>query len=192
MEAEVSLAEDAPISDPSMVATFSPPEKLEPSTDGRSKSLKSRAIRGSVWTLAGYGGSQMIRFAANVILTRLLFPRAFGLMALINVLMQGLQMFSDLGIGPAIMKHTHTHDPDFFNTAWTMQVVRGLVLWIAACVLAVPAASFYGTPMLASMLPVAALTALISGFNSTKLFIEGRELHWPASLQSKSPARSYR
>jgi hypothetical protein len=34
----------------------------------------------------------------NLILTRLLFPEAFGLMALVQVFVVGLQMFSDIGI----------------------------------------------------------------------------------------------
>ncbi len=140
------------------------------------KSMRQRAIHGSVWTFVGYGGSQVIRFGANLVLAHLLFPRAFGLMALINVVMQGLQMFSDLGIGPAIIKHTRTDDPEFFDTAWTMQIIRGFVLWLAGCALAAPLAKFYEAPMLASMIPVAALTAVIAGFNSSKLFIEGREL----------------
>ena len=177
MNPEISFPEDAVSLDDEAVGAALPAlaERGGP-TGSPAESLTRRAIHGSVLTFVGYGGSQLIRLGANIVLTHLLFPRAFGLMVLINVLMQGLQMFSDLGIGPAIIKHTRAHDPDFFNTAWTIQVIRGFVLWLAGCAMAVPVASFYGTPMLASMIPVAALTALISGFNSTKLFIEGREL----------------
>jgi len=54
------------------------------------RSLKRLAIRGSVWTFAGYGISQVIRLGGNLILTRLLFPEAFGVMALVNVFLTGL------------------------------------------------------------------------------------------------------
>jgi len=37
-------------------------------------SLKKLAIRGAIWTFAGYGTSQILRFANNLILTRLLVP----------------------------------------------------------------------------------------------------------------------
>jgi hypothetical protein len=37
-------------------------------------SLKKLAIKGTIWTVVGYGGSQAIRFGSNLILTRLLFP----------------------------------------------------------------------------------------------------------------------
>ena len=63
-------------------------------------------------------------------LTRLLFPEAFGLMALIQTFMIGLAMFSDLGIGPAIIQSDRGEDPDFLNTAWVMQILRGICLWL--------------------------------------------------------------
>src|SRR5688572_4183028 len=50
-------------------------------------SLRSRTIRGSAWTMGGYGAGQVLRFASNLILTRLLAPEMFGLMALVSIFM---------------------------------------------------------------------------------------------------------
>ncbi|TMM49328.1 polysaccharide biosynthesis protein, partial [Sulfitobacter sabulilitoris] len=55
--------------------------------------LMARVARSSSFIILGYGGSQAMRLAANLILTRLLFPEAFGLMALITVVTVGLAMF---------------------------------------------------------------------------------------------------
>ncbi len=144
-------------------------------------SLRSLALRGSAWTIAGYGASQVLRLGSNLIVTRLLFPEAFGLMALVHVFMQGLQMFSDVGIRPSIIQNKRGDDPDFLNTAWTIQVIRGCVLWICACLLAWPAAWLFAQndPLawrLVELLPVAGLTALIAGFSSTGLFTLNRQL----------------
>ena len=68
--------------------------------------------------------------ASNLILTRLLFPEAFGLMALGSVVLVGLQMFSDAGIGPSIAQSPRGDDPEFLDTAWTAQVLRGVILWL--------------------------------------------------------------
>jgi O-antigen/teichoic acid export membrane protein len=111
-----------------------------------------------------------------LILTRLLFPEAFGLMALVQVFMGGLQMFSDLGIQASIIQNSRGDDPDFLNTAWVMQIGRGIVLWLLACGLALPMANLYGEPMLAVLLPVVGLNALISGFNSTNMATANRHL----------------
>jgi len=126
--------------------------------------------RGAFWSIAGYGGSQALRFAGNLLLTRLLMPEAFGLMALVNALQQGLQLFSDVGIGPSIIQGRRGDDPVFLNTAWTVQVLRGLVLSCVAAAIALPFATFYGDPLLAWVVTISGTTALISGFNSTRLF----------------------
>lgn len=139
-------------------------------------SLKKLAIRGATWTFIGYGASQFIRFGSNLVLTRLLIPEMFGLMALVNTIMLGLQMFSDVGIGPSIIQNKRGDDPDFLNTAWTIQVCRGFGMWLFGCLLAWPVSVFYGEPMLAKLLPVSALTALILGFNSTSLFSGERRM----------------
>lgn len=139
-------------------------------------SLKARLIRSSGLTVIGYGTSQVLRLASNLILTRLLFPEAFGVMALVSVFMMGLVMFSDLGIGPSIMQNKRGDDPDFLNTAWTIQVIRGFALWIVATALSWPMAWFYSVPELTIYLPVAALTLVILGFKPTRHETANRHL----------------
>jgi O-antigen/teichoic acid export membrane protein len=133
-------------------------------------------VRASIWTAVGYGAGQLLRLASNLVLSRLLFPEAFGLMALVSVFMQGLQMFSDIGITPSIVQNRRGDDPVFLDTAWTLQVIRGWALWIFACIGAWPFAVFYGEPELALMLPVSGLAAAIAGFNSTSLATLSRHL----------------
>ncbi|MBC7180880.1 MAG: polysaccharide biosynthesis protein, partial [Roseovarius sp.] len=50
--------------------------------------LLARALRSSALTVAGFGGAQVLRLASNLILARLLFPEAFGLMAIVSVIIQ--------------------------------------------------------------------------------------------------------
>ncbi|HHY02806.1 MAG TPA: oligosaccharide flippase family protein [Paracoccus sp.] len=138
--------------------------------------LGRRALRGSLWTILGFGGAQGLRLASNLILTRLLFPEVFGVMALIMVVIQGLNNFSDVGVGPAIMQSRRGDDRDFLNTAFTMQAVRGLVLWLACIALAAPIARFYGTPELAWYLPVAGFISVINGLLTTRMEQANRHL----------------
>jgi O-antigen/teichoic acid export membrane protein len=140
-------------------------------------SLRSRAVRGAAFTFMKYGGGQIIRLAANLLLTRLLFVETFGLMALISVLLQALEMFSDIGIGPSIIRSRRGDDPRFLDTMWTVQIVRGFGVWIIACIAAGPFAQFYGQPVLAQAIPIAGLNAVIAGFASTKQYTLNRHLH---------------
>lgn len=147
---------------------------VEPESPPKAKA--SRASVGALWAIAGYGGTQVIRLVSNLILTRLLFEEAFGVMALVAVFMQGLQLFSDIGVGPNIVQNNRGDDPRFLNTAWTMQVLRGLTLWIIAWIGAAPFAEFYGEPLLARILPITGFTAFIAGLNSTRLYSQLRSL----------------
>jgi O-antigen/teichoic acid export membrane protein len=127
-------------------------------------------------TLAGFGGGQFIRLLSNLLLTRLLFPEAFGLMALVMVFLMGLGQLSDVGVTPAILQSKRGDDPDFLNTAWTIQVLRGFALWIVACIAAWPMAVIYDEPILMQLLPVSALTLLITGFRPTRMATANRHL----------------
>lgn len=142
----------------------------------RGSSLDARFMRSSVFTLGGYAMAQVLRLASNLILTRLLFPEAFGMMALVSVIMQGLAMFSDVGVSPSIMQSKRGDDQKFLDTAWTIQVIRGVLLWLTACLLAIPVATLYGEPLLAWILPCAGITLFITGFNPTRLDSANRHL----------------
>ena len=102
----------------------------------RGEGLMARAFRSAAITVLGFGASQAIRLASNLILTRLLFPEAFGMMAIVGVFLIGLAMFSDVGVGPSIMGSARGDEPDFLDTAWTIQIARGLILLVIALALA--------------------------------------------------------
>lgn len=138
--------------------------------------LFARAFRGSMLTAGSYAVMQALRLVSNLILTRLLFPEAFGIMALVSVALVGLAMFSDLGLGPAISQSPRGDDPGFLNTAWTLNVLRGAVLWAMTCALAWPMAELYQAPPLTTLLPAAGLTLLIAGFNPTRIDTANRHL----------------
>lgn len=142
----------------------------------RGQGTRGRSLRSAIFVGFGFGGGYVLRLGSNLILTRLLFPEAFGVMALVQVFLTGLQMFSDLGINLSIIQDGRSRDRDFLNTAWTIQILRGLVLWLASCALAWPLAQIYGEPRLLELIPVAGLNAVILGFQTTKVAEANRDL----------------
>jgi O-antigen/teichoic acid export membrane protein len=140
------------------------------------QSMRARSLRSSAMLAISFGGANILRLASNLVLTRLLFPEAFGLMALVQVFIVGLQMFSDLGINLSIIQNKRGEDPDFLNTAWTIQIIRGVMLWLGSCGLAYPAALIYGEPHLVELLPVVGLNAIVLGFTTTRIALLNRNL----------------
>jgi len=139
-------------------------------------------MNGVAWTLTNVIFSQGIRLVSNVLLAALLFREAFALMAIVTTLMIGATLLSDIGLGPSIIHSKRGNDRDFLDTAWTMQVIRGLILALLATALAWPIAAFYSAndPLameLRLLIPLVALSTLIDGFQSTKLHSATRHIN---------------
>jgi O-antigen/teichoic acid export membrane protein len=149
-------------------------------------SLKTRAISAGVWVITGAIGSGVIRLLTNLILTRLLFPAAFGLMLMASTVMFIVVMLSDLGIHQSIIRGEHGDDPLYLDTAWSFQIIRGGVLWIAACLLAfglyfaslygwVPLGTTYADPALPWVIVVSSFASVIQGFQATDIASASRK-----------------
>ena len=140
------------------------------------RSLKKRALRATGFSLGGQLASQALRMLSNVVLSRLLFPEAFGLVAIVNTLNIGLQMISDVGVRSAIIRSERGEDPRFLDTAWTLKVLRGLLLSLTGAALAFPVATFYETPALIPLVAVSALSPLLLGVQSNRVDLLIRDM----------------
>lgn len=150
---------------------------------------KSIAVRGSFWSTIGFGGSQFIRLASNLLLTRLLAPEIFGVMALVQVALQALKMMSDVGVSTAVMVGRRGDDPEYLNSAWTIQVIRGGLIWVLSCTVAYPMSIIYQAPDLLLLIPVVGFSAVFQGFTSPAVLTLKRKieikklLSWQISTQ---------
>jgi O-antigen/teichoic acid export membrane protein len=140
------------------------------------KVLESTAIRATFWTVMDYGCSTALRVVNSLILTRLLMPESFGLMALVMTLVIGIGLMSDFGLGPSVIRSPRGDDPALLNTVWTLQVIRGLGIFLVILILTWPMALIYREPRLMALLPALGLNIVISSFNSTNLLSMSRHM----------------
>jgi O-antigen/teichoic acid export membrane protein len=119
------------------------------------------------WATGSFGLVQVLRFANNVILARLLSPPLFGLMLIVNSIKTGVELISDVGINQNIISNKAGHTPDFYDTAWTLKVIRGVALGAFFFLASSLFASFFEQPQLAVIMPVIAITFVFLGFQST-------------------------
>ncbi len=117
----------------------------------------------------------VIQLATTLVLARLLFPEAFGLILLVRVFLLGAAQFVDTGVRLSVINH-HREDRDFLRTAFSVQIGRGLVIAGAAVALAGPYAIFYGQPELAKLIMVGGLAILIENLASIGLMSADRKL----------------
>lgn len=144
--------------------------------------LNAKARSGTAWIVLAFGSGQVVRLGMNIVLARLLFEEAFALMGLVTAVMTGLAMFSDIGLQQNVTQSPRGDEPDFLNTAWTMQVIRGGILALLAALLAWPMAAFYGANDPAALelrwlISLVALTAFTEGLRSPRVLTAARHMH---------------
>lgn len=119
------------------------------------------------WAGGSYGGVQFLRLVNNVVLARLLSPQLFGLMLIVNSVRTGIELLSDVGIAQNIVSNKRGAEPNFYNSAWTIQFIRGAILGVVCIIFARSFADFFEAPELAAIFPVMAIALLFGGLQST-------------------------
>ncbi|MEO7622109.1 MAG: oligosaccharide flippase family protein [Gallionella sp.] len=149
--------------------------------------LKQRAIKASIWTIGSHVASQGIRLATNLIMTRLLVPEMFGVMAIVTVVIVGLALFTDLGLSQSIIQNKRGDDPVFLNTVWSVQIIRGIIIWIVSILISIAlyeagelgflvSNTVYADPLLPWIIPVVSLSVLFAAFEPTWTSTASRRL----------------
>lgn len=142
--------------------------------------LRQRVFRAGGWSFAGYGVSQALRLGGTLIMTRLLAPEMFGIIAIATLVTVVLGMLSDVGLQQNIVQSRRGDEPAFLNTAWVIQIIRGGGLWLIALLLSVvlhyanqhdlfATNSVYASSLLPAVIAVSSFAAVIAGFASTNI-----------------------
>jgi O-antigen/teichoic acid export membrane protein len=153
---------------------------------GTKDSLKARSIAAAAWSFGGMGAQRGLSLVSNLIMTRLLVPEAFGLMAMVITVQTLVNMLSDIGVRQSIVRSPRGEELHFLQVAWSVQIVRstvvaagvvacGLGLWLLGPSLAAPD-SVYADPQLPALVMVSSLTILLGGLQSTAILLAGRRL----------------
>ncbi|KAA3606617.1 MAG: hypothetical protein DWQ06_01010 [Calditrichaeota bacterium] len=145
-------------------------------TDPKERSLKIKGLRAAGWTAIGRGLGRVLRLCSSLILTRILFPEAFGLMASATIILQMIQLVSDTGIRTALIQNPRGNEPEYLNSALIISLVRGVVLFILTLGLSKPLALFYGHEELTGMLGVMAFGIIVNSFENPALALVIRKL----------------
>jgi O-antigen/teichoic acid export membrane protein len=108
---------------------------------------------------------RVLGLVSTLILVRLLAPSDFGLLALAASFAQTIDSMMMLGTEEAVIRQ-HAPDRHVYDTAWTLNVIRGLTVTAVVLLSAVPVARFFGDPRLVTVLLVIAVPPLLDGLSN--------------------------
>ncbi|WOD38145.1 lipopolysaccharide biosynthesis protein [Nodosilinea sp. E11] len=142
-------------------------------------SIKHKAIRGAAWSAIQNWGSQIGSLLIFFILARLLSPEAFGLVALANVFLAFMQLFSEQGFGHAIIQRQNL-EPGHLDTAFWINLTIGLFLAVISVSIATPIAGLFGQPALTPILRWFSILFVISALGKVQQSILERQFEYRA------------
>jgi O-antigen/teichoic acid export membrane protein len=121
---------------------------------------------------------QALRLLRNMILTRLLAPEHFGLMALVLSVTSLVQVLTGVGVKEATVQNPQGGERTFLNSAWWVSVGRAFLLYAAVFACAPYVAAFYGEPALRALLRVAFASVLLQGALSPGTYLALKQMRY--------------
>ncbi len=151
------------------------------------RSLKLRALRAGSWVVTSHVVAQFLRLLGNLVMTRLLAPDAFGIMAIAMTVQAIVSLCADTGLRQAIIQSPNGGTVSFLNTAWTLEILRSCFIWATCLLIAIglfaagsfgwlPPGSVYSTPVLPAVIATMSLSAVIQGLQSMNAILAHRNL----------------
>jgi O-antigen/teichoic acid export membrane protein len=107
-------------------------------------------------------GMRVLGLVSTLVLVRLLVPADFGLVALATSFMQTIDGMMDLGTQEAVIREA---DPGraFYDTAFTLNLLRGLLVGVLVLAAAFPAAALFAEPRLGPVLVFLSCLPVLDG-----------------------------
>lgn len=143
------------------------------------KSVASRGIIGVIWSYAGNTTRLGLQFGIGIVLSRLLGPEPFGIVAIMLILISIGQLFSDFGFSSAIVQ-APTLSRDEVRAVSGLQILLGLALTVLTLICAGPIAAFFKLPLAVDAIRAMSSVFLIRSLGQTSTALLTREMRFGA------------
>lgn len=141
------------------------------------KTLSQRVVRGGVWVFGLRITERAFGLIKLIILARILAPHDFGLMGIALLTMAILNTFSQTGFQAALIQKKDNTDA-YLDAAWTVLVLRGLLLFAILFFIAPYAAIFFKAPEAKPIIQVIGLSVLLQAFTNIGIIYFQKELEF--------------
>lgn len=119
-------------------------------------------------------GAAVIKLASSLILTRLLYPEAYGIVTAVASITTIVELISDIGVVPFFVRDKNAEEPRYINTLWTLRALRGFANCALLFALAPWIAALYEEPVLVEPIRAVSLLFILHGMESMSFAVAVR------------------
>lgn len=150
-------------------------------------SLKKQAIAGIKWTFVQQFSVQIINFAVQIILARLLMPEMFGLVAMVVVFISIGQALMDGGMTSSLIR---TKNPDQldYSTVFITNIIMSLGVYGVIFIAAPYIALFYNQEILTNIIRILSLTFVIRALVAVHMAKLTKEMNFKLQMKLQIPS----
>jgi teichuronic acid exporter len=141
------------------------------------KDLKSKAIKGSIWSLIETFSVQIVQFVVGVVLARILEPKDFGLIALTGIFTSISAAITDGGFEKTLIQKKDLL-PIQVSTVFYINVILGVFMTLLLIALAPFISAFFSAPALIPILQVISLGIFLTSLAQTQQTLILKDLHF--------------
>jgi lipopolysaccharide exporter len=127
--------------------------------------LTQRVVKSTVWVFGLRVTERSFYFIRLIILARILSPEDFGLLGIAMLTMLTIENFTQTGFHAALIQKQQGSE-QYLNVAWTVGIIRGIVLFLILLIIAPYAALFFGVPHAKIMIQVIGCSVLLQSFTN--------------------------
>ena len=137
--------------------------------------LKTKGLQAFIWDLFGKLGTHGSSIIVTIVLARLLEPSDFGLIAIVMVIVSLAAIFSDIGLGGALIQRKRLHQIHY-SSVFFFNILAGSCLTLLTFVSAPWISDFYNNEQLLPIVQVTAFLFIISALHAVQTVILKKEL----------------
>lgn len=125
-----------------------------------------KLVSGIRWSAFAQVATMAVKLGSTLMLTRLLAPEAYGLFGTMMVVLTTVELLSDIGMLPALLRHPRGDRSEWLLVGWWIGLFRSVAIALALLACSHPLAAFYERPELAALLMAVSLRPIIFGLRS--------------------------
>jgi PST family polysaccharide transporter len=143
----------------------------------RDDGLRTATVKGTAWSYVSFITMRLPALVTIVVLTRLIAPSDFGIIAIGLVVLTYLDTLNEFGINAAVIYFAHDDERELSVSFW-LSMASGVVAALVMSIAAFPLAALFDEPQLRSVIPALSLAYVLSSLGSVHIALLKKRLQF--------------